>query len=100
MAQLLREAGVPDHAIRLEDRSTNTLENIRFALPILSELGRDQVLLVSDAYHLPRAKLIARRAGLQVTGSAPPTSDAWAWPQIRGWLREGPALVALLLRLH
>lgn len=98
MATLLQAAGVPDTAIRLEDASTNTAQNIRNALPLLGHT-RD-VLIVSDAYHLPRARLIARRAGLCVTTSAPPLKGARLWPQLKGWLREIPGILAVLLRIR
>ncbi len=100
MAALLREAGVPDTEIRMEDTSTTTRENLRFALPILRALGTDRVVIVSDAYHLPRAKLIARRLGLEATGSAPSAQGARLWPQVKGWLREGPGLLATWLRIR
>ena len=100
IAMLLREAGVPDSAIRLEDTSTNTRENLRFALPILGTLGLHRIVIVSDAFHLPRAKLIARRLGLQATGSAPSAKGARFWPQVKGWLREVPGYLATLLRLR
>lgn len=98
MAQILQSAGVPEGAIRLEDQSTNTAENIRNALPLLD--GQRDVLIVSDAYHLPRALLIARREGLRVTVSAPPLKGARAWPQIKGWMREIPGIIAVLLRIR
>jgi len=100
MADLLRARGVPDNVIHLEDNSTNTRENLRFALPILERLGTDSILIVSDAYHLPRARLIARRLGLHAKGSAPPLKGARLWPQLKGWLREGPGILAVLLRLR
>lgn len=100
MAEILRDEGVPEAAIRLEDRSTNTRENLAFALPILADLGIDRVVIVSDAYHLPRARLIARRHGLHATGSAPSAKGARLWPQVKGWLREGPGLLAELLRMR
>ncbi|UWQ96134.1 YdcF family protein [Rhodobacteraceae bacterium M385] len=94
MSAILQDAGVPTNAIRLEDTSTNTLENIRNAIPLLQ--GETDVLIVSDAYHLPRARLIARREGLRVTTSAPPLKGARLWPQIKGWLREIPGVIAVL----
>ena len=100
MVRLLREAGVPGAAIHPEATSTNTIENIRLALPILRRLDKTRVVIVSDAYHLPRACLIARREGLMATGSAPAAGSARLRPQLRGWLREAPALLALLLRLR
>lgn len=99
MAEVLRGAGVPDSAIRLEDTSTNTAQNIRNALPILRLLGEDDVVIVSDAYHLPRARLIARREGLRVAVSAPKGGARW-WPQVRGWAREVPGVLAVLLRIR
>lgn len=99
MTDLLRAQGVPPDAIMPEPHSTNTRENIRFAKPLLDRIGETEVILVSDAYHLPRARIIARRAGLRVTSSAPPMAGARLWPQLKGWLREIPALVAMWLRL-
>lgn len=97
MSDMLQEAGVPNAAIRLERTSTNTTENIRNALPLLN--GERDVLIVSDAYHLPRARMIARREGLRVTTSAPPREGARLWPQVRGWLREIPGVIAVVLRI-
>ncbi len=99
MVDLLRVAGVPVEVIVPEAQSTNTRENIRFARDLLATRGEADVLIVSDAYHLPRALVIARRLGLRATGSAPPRVNARAWPQVKGWLREAPALIALWLRL-
>lgn len=98
MALVLKGAGVPEDAIKLEDTSVNTVENIRNALPILRDLGEDDVLIVSDAYHLPRARLIARREGLRVAVSAP-VGGARLWPQVKGWVREVPGVLAMLLRI-
>lgn len=99
MAKMLHEAGVPPEAIIQETRSTNTRENIRFAKALLDRIGEAEVILVSDAYHLPRARMIARRAGLIVTSSVPTRTGARAWPQLKGWLREIPALIAMWLRI-
>jgi uncharacterized SAM-binding protein YcdF (DUF218 family) len=100
MRDILVREGVPDAVIHLEDRSTSTSENIAFARPILDALGLNAVIIVSDAFHLPRARLLARRAGLQVRTSAPPWKGARAGPQIKGVLREIPAYLAALLRLR
>jgi hypothetical protein len=62
MRTLLVAAGVPEAVIHPEDQSTSTATNISGAKPILERFGIGSVLIVSDAYHLPRASLIARRA--------------------------------------
>ncbi|MEJ6395632.1 YdcF family protein [Gymnodinialimonas sp. 2305UL16-5] len=100
MARILRDRDVPDSAIRLEDRSRNTAQNIAFALPILEAEGITQLIIVSDSYHLPRARLIARRHGVSANGAAPSWKTARLKPQIRGWLREIPAMAAVLLRIR
>jgi uncharacterized SAM-binding protein YcdF (DUF218 family) len=99
MRQLLLEAGVPDHAIHPETTSRNTLENIQLALPILERIGAERVVIVTDAPHLPRALLVARRLGLKARGSAPRGGQKRS-AQLRLALREVPAYAAYLWRLR
>ncbi len=100
MRDILIAEGVPAAAIHPEAASTSTAENIALALPILRRLGCTRVVIVTDRYHAPRARLIARRAGLSAVTSAPPLNGARVWPQIKGALREIPALLAAVLRLR
>lgn len=65
---LIRDLGVPENAIWVEDQARNTEENIKFAKRILGdrsqELGvreRVRVLLVTSAVHMPRAMLTMRK---------------------------------------
>ena len=95
---LCLEAGVPGEAVFCEGQSRNTHENIMLALPVLARLGGRDVLVVSDGYHLPRALLVARRAGLRARGAAVPLRGARPGAQIRGALREIPAFLWYLLR--
>ncbi|WP_341213441.1 YdcF family protein [uncultured Limimaricola sp.] len=99
MQRLLIEAGVPADAIHPETTSRDTLENIRLALPILARLGVRHVVVVTDAPHLPRALLVARRHGLEARGSAPHGGGRLV-PQLRLALREIPAYGAYLWRLR
>lgn len=59
--------GLPQRAILVEDRSTNTFENIAFAKALLPD--DVTVLIVSNRWHLPRALLIAGLLGLQAEPS-------------------------------
>lgn len=97
MRDILLAEGVKAGAIHLEAASRNTAENIALARPILERLNLNEVILVSDWYHLPRARMVARRAGLIATTSALPLHGARIWPQIKGALREIPAFVAYAL---
>lgn len=65
MARILRE----DFAVPvkwLEQASDNTAQNAQFSASQLKQAGVTQILLVTDAMHMPRAQMIFRQAGLQV----------------------------------
>lgn len=51
--------GLPPGAVLLEERSTTTLENLRFAFDIADAAGMARVALASDAFHLVRARALA-----------------------------------------
>ncbi len=96
MRHMLVEAGIPAAAIRPEDRSTTTAENIRFALPLIPDTA--DVVIVTDGYHAPRALLIARRLGLNARTACPGRRGANPRQQIKSALREIPAYLLTLLR--
>lgn len=96
MYDILIAVGVPDSVMTLEDQSTTTGENIRNAVPLIANAD---VIIITDWYHAPRAKLIARRAGLRARSSSPSLRGAKFWPQTKAALREIPAYGAYLLRL-
>ena len=100
MRILLLAEGVTAEAIRLEDRSRNTLENIRFALPILADLGATQAVIVTDATHAPRARMIARRLGLPAASSSPSLRGGHLPTMLRQSLREIPATALTFWRLR
>ncbi|MBU2960536.1 YdcF family protein [Citreicella sp. C3M06] len=92
IVELCREAGVPGEALLCEERSATTLENLLYARPLLETLGTREVIVVSDLYHLPRALMVARRAGLVARGHAVPLRGAHPAAQLKAALREIPAL--------
>ncbi|WP_411890535.1 YdcF family protein [Yoonia sp. SDW83-1] len=56
-AQMVRHAmaqGIPAAAISIEERSLSTLQNALFSKPMLADA--QSILLVTEAFHLPRAK--------------------------------------------
>ncbi|HKV14255.1 MAG TPA: YdcF family protein [Reyranella sp.] len=63
MRLFLIDLGVPSDAIVPEDRSINTIENMRY---VRRMVGEGRVALVTSAYHMPRSLLIARREKLAV----------------------------------
>lgn len=63
VAAYLKELGVPENRIIKEERSRDTQENARFSLKICGEKGYKKIILLTSAYHMPRAVLLFRKAG-------------------------------------
>lgn len=92
MAQVCRDAGVPEAALIKEPAAWTTEQNMRLAKPILDRLGVCEVVLVTDRYHAARARLVAQRVGLSARASCPRLTGAPLWRVARAWSREAVAL--------
>ena len=69
MKRYLLEQGIPESDIILEDRSTTTMENLKFSKEIIdSREGRKYTALVTSNYHVYRALRYCRRVGLKCKG--------------------------------
>ena len=62
-SQYLVQQGIPDTAISMEEASTNTLENMKHSRDWFA--GFDEVLLITNRYHLERLQTLA--SGLELT---------------------------------
>lgn len=77
----------------LEDQSHNTYENIRNSKAMLGE-GDDTVIIVSDEFHLARAVLLAKRAGIEKVYWSAPVAGYYRAPELRFYyFREFVALI-------
>jgi uncharacterized SAM-binding protein YcdF (DUF218 family) len=61
--------GVPAEACLLEEQSHSTEQNARFSTTLLRSLGARRVVVVSDPYHLLRARQYFRLHGFEVSTS-------------------------------
>ena len=97
MRRLALANGVRESALLVESASHNTLENARETAWLLRSKDLRSVVLVSDWFHLPRARLLFQFAGLKVVavaaGSSPPLKC-----QVRAAIHEVVALPWSLLR--
>lgn len=100
MAGCARAAGVPAQCIVEEDCARNTWQNAQFSAALLRRHGWRTALLVTERYHLPRARLACRLNGLPVVAVSGP-----GHPPGRGrgrrlalTLREGLACGMMLMR--
>jgi uncharacterized SAM-binding protein YcdF (DUF218 family) len=88
--ELAQKLGVPASQVLEEDRSDSTPENARFAARICRERGWKSVVLVSQPYHLWRARRLFEREGLLVSTSPTPlprVDDSW-WTRALQAARE------------
>lgn len=84
----LVDRGVPESAILMENAGTTTYESLESASVVLLGEGLDDVVLVSDSFHLKRSDLIADGMGLDARVSAAPDSVVTGWTSARRHLEE------------
>lgn len=83
----------------LEEDSHSTYDNIRNSKAKLEDEGRktDSVIIVSDAFHLARAFLMAKRAGFETVYWSAPSSGYYQRDELRYYyLREFAAMINYL----
>ena len=96
IADYLTENGVSKRNILLDEDSHNTHQNLENAAKLLSEENMDpaqtQVVVVSNGFHLTRARMLAKRCGFEeVSTLAAPESHLPS--RLKMYLREPLALV-------
>ena len=79
MRAYLLANGIAADQIILEDRSTDTAENMRFSKKIIEEAGGGEVAFFTTNYHVFRAGLKARRVKMRAVGMGAPTKW-YFWP--------------------
>lgn len=100
MADWLEERGISEDRIFQEDQSSNTKENLIFSKDLLAReginVGETDVLVVSNGFHLTRARMLAERFGYgEVSTLAAPSSHIPS--RIQMYIREPLALVKSFL---
>jgi uncharacterized SAM-binding protein YcdF (DUF218 family) len=85
MARVLREEGVPQEAILLEDRALNTWDSARLVAGMADKLGVRSVMVVTDPLHCVRTMAVFGKAGLMAWAEPVYSSPMWR----EKWLRRG-----------
>jgi uncharacterized SAM-binding protein YcdF (DUF218 family) len=80
---ILLGLGVPADAIRIEEKSRNTLGNFNFARGLVPQAHR--IYVVTEPFHMGRALRIARQEGFDPV-PWPVVSPAWTRPMSRARL--------------
>lgn len=95
MRQYALDKGIPAKDILLEDASTSTAENMAFSKTIMDRESGDapyRCIYATSRYHLLRAGIYARRAGLRIDGIGAKTARYFV---PNAFIREYIAFLAL-----
>ena len=100
MYDYLTAKGVEPERLILEDAASNTAENFAFSRALLAEAGvdpaADTVAVVTNDFHIARARLLAARYGYGDAVGVP-AALPWAHLEINYYLREAFAMVKSFL---
>jgi uncharacterized SAM-binding protein YcdF (DUF218 family) len=114
VASTLKDLGIPSSDIFVEGNSRNTIENAEYSYKILDSLGlkKSKVMLITSAFHMPRARETFEKAGFIIRPypcafSILPSSirfsvdsiipAAWAFDAWGGFLKEMVGRVYLMV---
>jgi uncharacterized SAM-binding protein YcdF (DUF218 family) len=89
--------GVPSEAIIVEPEAESTAQSMAAVAEILRRMGLKTCVLVSDGYHIFRAKQMLATQGFQVYGSPRPDPSAEGMRQ--WWLYARQSVGYLLWRV-
>lgn len=98
MYRELTQMGIPASRLLTEDRSTSTMENLRYSLDILeAQTGSrpGKLGIISSEYHMFRAKQFAAELGLEA--NCIPAKTTWVPLRVNYYLREVAAVWKYLI---
>lgn len=97
MARYLTARGIEPSRLYLEEQARNTEQNLRFSREIIAENHLEgSIAVVSNGFHLYRAKHLAKRMDLQVETISAPLPYAWLIPCV--YLREACSLLLMFAK--
>ena len=96
LSALLQEQGIPESDLILEQRSRDTRENAMYTAAMFDRASSVDIILVTSAYHMPRAFKLFHDAGFKSVVAA---STDFHVPDRRGplWTRLIPSSTGLAL---
>ena len=93
----LVKQGVPSEDIIVDERGDTTVHSIIIVSEVMKRMGLETAILVSDGYHIFRAKRILEDRGVTVYGSPRPENPKSRWGE--KWLYFRQAFAYLLWRV-
>lgn len=71
MRRYLVNGGIGEERLLLENKSTSTMENIKFSYEIIHSIAEEadpKVIVITSRFHILRSQIIARKQGVRVKG--------------------------------
>ncbi|VWB52154.1 hypothetical protein BAR24066_02378 [Burkholderia arboris] len=99
MRDYLVARGVPAERIAVDDQGDNTLATAQHTLAYLQAHGLSRVLIVSQYYHLARARLAFERVGIARASISAAYPRRFQWRDVYSSCREVPAYAVYAVRL-
>jgi uncharacterized SAM-binding protein YcdF (DUF218 family) len=100
MRSVALAAGVPVDAILMDERSTSTFENAAETAALLRMHGLRTVLVVSESFHLRRARMLFRLHGVAVAGVSAAPSGGPRYRAVQGVREAVKMLVSVWLTIR
>ncbi|WP_283593600.1 YdcF family protein [Paraclostridium bifermentans] len=98
MKKYLVSQGISELDILVEDKSTTTYENMKFSKNIMNNISKNySCIFVSNNYHVFRASIYARKAGLKANGVGAPTAFYFLPSAL---IREYIAIIVLYKKIN
>lgn len=100
MRQWLLRLGVSESMIYVENAARNTWENAALTQTLLDKAGIRRVLLVTNAWHMPRSAWCFEQHGLEVVAVPVDFSQSQLDYDLRSWLPQAGILNETVLAWH
>jgi uncharacterized SAM-binding protein YcdF (DUF218 family) len=99
--ELMTQMGIAPERITIEEKSRNTEENARFTAAIVHPEPSQRWIIVTSAFHMPRAMGVFAKAGFQPIACPVSFYTLGRWPDdLRLTFNPGRSLRILELALH
>ncbi len=86
MKSLAIALGVPDSLILLDDKASNTIQNVQNSYKLTQKFGWRQIILISSPYHMKRVELVALRHAPEWEITWTPPSHGGYYAHRESWL--------------
>ena len=87
----LARQGIPSEAILVEPEGESTVHSTAAVAEIMNRMSLRSAILVSDGYHIFRAKKLLEARGLKVYGSPRPSAPPGGWKELWLYIRQSGA---------